>query len=100
MLISIFFFALKIIVVRALALTCPDCTGWQATFFRVLAGIILVAFFHGFGQGVQWKSLFKGPLMALRGILGDSLILGATYMVNRQTSKISPLMASPQPTKS
>jgi len=100
MLISIVFFALNIFVVRALALACPGCTGWQAKLFRGLAGIIFVAFFYGFGQREQWKSLFKSPLMVLRGILGDSLILGATHMVNRQTSKISPPMASPQPTKS
>ena len=99
-LISIVFFALNIIVVRALALAYPGCTGWQATLFRGLAGIIFVAFSHGFGQDVQRKSLFKSPLMVLRGILGDSLILGATHMVNRQTSKIIPPMASPQPTKS
>ena len=33
-------------------------------------------------------------------ILGASLTLGATYMVNRQTSKTSPPVASPQPTNS
>ena len=99
-LIFIVFFALNIIVVRALALAYPGCTGWQATLFRGLAGIIFVAFSHGFGQDVQRKSLFKSPLMILRGILGDSLILGATHMVNRQTSKIIPPMASPQPTNS
>ena len=100
MLISIVFFALNIFVVLALALVYRGCAGWQAPLFRGLAGIIFVAFSYGFGQGVQWKPLFKSPLMVLRGILGDSPNLGATYMVNRQTSKISPPMASPQPTHS
>ena len=75
MLISIVFFALNIFVVRALALAYPGCTGWQATLFRGLAGIIFVAFFYGFGRGVQWKPLFKSPLMVLRGILGAGGIL-------------------------
>lgn len=100
MLISIVFFALNIFRVRTLALAYPGCTGWQAPIFRGLARIIFVAFPYGFGQGVQWKPLLKSPLMVLRGIIGDSLNLGATYMVNRQTSKISLPMASPHPTKS
>ena len=100
MLNSIVFFASNIFVVPTLALAYPGCTGWQAPLFRGLAGIIFVAFSCGFGQREQWKPLFKSPLMVLRGILGPSLNLGATYMVNRQTSKISPPMASPHPTNS
>ena len=99
-LISIVFFALNIFVVRTLALVYIGCTEWQATLFRGLAGIIFVAFSIGFGQGVQWKPLFKSQHIVLRRILGDSLTLVTTYMVNRQTSKISLPMASPQPTNS
>ena len=100
MLISIVFFALNIFAVRTPALVYPGCTGWQAPLFRGLAGIIFVAFSCEFGQGVQWKPLFKSQHIVLRRILGDSLTLVTTYMVNRQTSKISPPMASPQPTNS
>jgi hypothetical protein len=100
MLISIVFFALNIFAVRTPALVYPGCTGWQAPLFRGLAGIIFVAFSCEFGQREQWKPLFKSPLIVLRGIPGDSLNLDANYMVNRQTSKISPPMASPHPTNS
>ena len=97
---SIVFFAYYIFIVRTPALVYPGCTGWQAPLFRGLAGIIFVDFSCEFGQREQWEPLFKSPLMVLRGIPGDSLNLDAPYMVNRQTSKISPPMASPHPTNS
>ena len=100
MLISIVFSALNIFAVRTPALVYPGCTGWQAPLFRGLAGIIFVAFSCEFGQREQWKPLFKSQHIVLRRVLGDSLTLVTTYMVNRQTSKISLPMASPQPTNS
>jgi len=75
MLISIVFFTLNTLAVRALALHFPACTGWQITLFRGLVGTAVVVALYSGSRGLRLKSLIDRPLVILRGVLGAVGIL-------------------------
>ncbi len=73
MLLSIIFFTANTLLVRALALWMPECTGWQVTLFRGLTGTAIVVALYRKG-GLRMRSLIDRPKIILRGILGASAI--------------------------
>ena len=70
MLLSIIFFTVNTLAVRALALALPGCTGWEVTLFRGIAGtIVVVALYSNHGR-LRLKSLIDRPKVIARGLLG------------------------------
>ena len=70
MLISIFFFTVNTLAVRALALAIPACDGWVVTLFRGIAGTLVVVALYSRSGNLRLMTLLNHPLMILRGILG------------------------------
>lgn len=70
MLISIFFFTLNTLAVRALALAIPACDGWVITFFRGIAGTIVVLALYSKADQLRLRSMLDRPKVMARGLLG------------------------------
>ncbi len=70
MLASVVLFTVNTLMVRWLALQFSGVDGWQVTFFRGIAGIILVWLLFTRGRGLQAKHLVSRPLVMARGLLG------------------------------
>lgn len=70
MLLSIFFFTVNTLAVRALALSYPACDGWIVTLFRGIAGTLLVVVLYSRSGSLRLKSLFDRPRIMARGVLG------------------------------
>jgi drug/metabolite transporter (DMT)-like permease len=70
MLISIVFFTVNTLAVRALALAIPACDGWVVTLFRGLAGTMVVVLLYSKAGQLRLKSLLDRPKVIARGILG------------------------------
>ncbi len=70
MMLSIIFFTVNTLAVRALALALPACGGWEVTLFRGIAGtMVVLAFYQRSGQ-LRIKSLIDRPKIIVRGLLG------------------------------
>lgn len=70
MLLSIFFFTVNTLAVRALALALPACNGWEVTLFRGIAGTIVVVSLYSRAGKLRLRSLIDRPKIIIRGILG------------------------------
>lgn len=70
MLLSIFFFTVNTLAVRALALALPACDGWVVTLFRGIAGTIVVVTLYSKAGQLRLKSLVDRPKVIARGLLG------------------------------
>jgi drug/metabolite transporter (DMT)-like permease len=70
MLISIFFFTVNTLAVRALALAIPACDGWVVTLFRGIAGTLVVLALYSRSGHLRLATLLNQPLMIARGLLG------------------------------
>ena len=70
MLASVVLFTINTLMVRWLAISFPEIDGWQTTFFRGLAGVILVWMMFTRGRGLQASHLIRRPLVVGRGLLG------------------------------
>lgn len=70
MLLSIIFFTVNTLAVRALALALPACNGWEVTLFRGIAGTIVVVSLYSQAGKLRLKSLIDRPKIIVRGILG------------------------------
>ena len=70
MMLSIFFFTVNTLAVRALALALPACGGWEVTLFRGIAGTLVVLAFYQRSGHLRIKSLIDRPKIIARGLLG------------------------------
>lgn len=79
MLTSVFLFAINTLMIRAISRQVPAADGWLATLFRGGVGLLVVSAVFGWGRGLDVKRLFKGRLIAIRGIVG-ALSIVAFYV--------------------
>lgn len=70
MLLSIAFFTVNTLAVRALAMTYPACDGWLVTLFRGLAGTAIVIGLYQRPGRLRLQSLWDRPKVMARGTLG------------------------------
>jgi drug/metabolite transporter (DMT)-like permease len=70
MILSIVFFALNTLAIRGLVGWFPGITGWHASLFRGIAGVLVIVIFYSTGRGFRLSSLIKKPLVIWRGIIG------------------------------
>lgn len=70
MLLSIIFFTVNTLAVRAISLAYPDCDGWQVTLFRGIAGTTVVLALYSRAGHLRLKSLLDRPKVIARGVLG------------------------------
>ncbi len=79
MLASVALFAANTLLIRAVSEWAPAADGWVATVFRGFVGLIVVGIFYGYGRGLEFKRMFQGKLITLRGIIG-ALSIVAFYI--------------------
>ncbi|MGE3310003.1 MAG: DMT family transporter [Limisphaerales bacterium] len=74
MLASIVFFAVNVLLLRAISLMAPVVDGSVASIFRGLIGWIVLAVAFG-GRGFEPRRIFASPMLLMRGIVGAAGIL-------------------------
>ena len=67
---SVFFFAANTLAIRGLVGWFPEVTGWHASLYRGVAGMLVVLFLYSFGRGYNFSAILKKPLVIWRGIIG------------------------------
>ena len=70
MLLSVLFFTVNTLAVRAIALSFSACDGWQVTLFRGIAGTLVVVTLYSKSGELRLKSLVDRPKIIARGLLG------------------------------
>ncbi|MEN8693678.1 MAG: DMT family transporter [Akkermansiaceae bacterium] len=70
MLTSVFFFAANTLAIRGLVGRFPEITGWHASLYRGVAGMLVVFFLYSFGRGYDFAAIIKKPLVIWRGVIG------------------------------
>ena len=67
---SVVLFATNTLMIRAVALHAPAADGWVAIIFRGAVGLAVVFALFGRGRGLDWKRMFRGRLITIRGVVG------------------------------
>lgn len=67
---SVLFFAANTLAIRGLVDWFPNITGWHASLYRGVAGMLVILVLYSFGRGYNFASLVKKPLVVWRGVIG------------------------------
>lgn len=70
MILSVLFFAANTLAIRGLVGWFPEVTGWHASLYRGVGGMLVVLILYSFGRGYCFASLVKKPLVVWRGVIG------------------------------
>jgi drug/metabolite transporter (DMT)-like permease len=70
MLVSILFFAVNVLILRAVALAAPSADGWVASSYRGIVGGVLVWLVYR-GRGFEPRNLLRQPWVLARGLVGS-----------------------------
>ena len=70
MVLSLFFFASSVLLLRWLALQVDANIGWQGILFRGWVGLVILLVFFGGSRGLVLRHCFTHPKVAARGIVG------------------------------